>query len=99
MDSNIKNEVRENETAIVSPESKENTKKPIAVGTISCPGFTGIRLRKEPDLSAETLEVLPEGTGVKMVRRHDAVWSEVEFRHKTGYVQSRFIATMGSKNV
>lgn len=93
------NEVRNNENVVASPEPKENGKKPIAVGTISCPGFTGIRLRKEPDLSSETLEVLPEGTSVKMVRRHDAVWSEVEFGHKTGYVQNRFVTTVHINNV
>ena len=87
-----------NEAPVASSDQKENGKKPVVVGIISCPGFTGVRLRKNPDLSAETLTILPEGTGVKMVKQHDAVWSEVEFNHKIGYVQSRFIMMEHTKN-
>lgn len=99
MDNTNKNEIHENETVIESSERKRDVKTLFTVGIVSCPGFTGIRLRKEPDLSAETLEVLPEGTGVKIIRRHDAVWSEVEFGHKTGYAQNRFITTVSAKTI
>ncbi len=51
-----------------------------------------LRLRQEPSLEAEILEVLPKDTKLIVISEEEE-WTQVEYEDETGYVSSEYITT------
>jgi hypothetical protein len=81
--------------AVAAPGASTGQPAGTTTATVVNTGGVGVRCRVSPDVNAEIIRVLPEGTAVELRGTLEADWQPVRCAERDGYIHRQYLAAGG----